>query len=133
MFQAKLLRSFVNASSVYDPFYWEDVEWGWRARKLGYQSFFCPTSVVHHYQHATISRYYSADEIEAIWQRNRFLFQLRNFTTSGSLEHLVEAIAQAPSRLSDYFLDRRTFYKIAQSRIWNHLAPISDGDVLRAQ
>lgn len=31
MFQRRLLHSLL-ASAVYSPFYWEDVEWGWRAR-----------------------------------------------------------------------------------------------------
>ncbi|HEY7390607.1 MAG TPA: hypothetical protein VH640_18965, partial [Bryobacteraceae bacterium] len=130
LFQTDLLRSFVNDSLVYDPFYWEDVEWGWRARKLGYRSLFCPESMAHHRQHSTISRHFSADEVDAVFQRNRFLFQLRNFTTVGSTERVLKAIAQAPSNLSDYFLKPRSLYHIARGRFWNHLVPVDDAAVL---
>ena len=128
LFQTRLLRRFLDASA-YAPFYWEDVEWGWRARKLGYRSVFCAHSIAHHRQRATIGKHYTAAEVERIIQRNRFLFQLRNFTTAGSLSQVLEAIARSPQEITDYFLDRRTLWKIACGRIWNHLAPIEDEEV----
>jgi GT2 family glycosyltransferase len=64
LFQTRLLHRFLDVAA-YDPFYWEDVEWGWRARKLGLCVRFC-----------------------------------------------------------------RTLWRIASSRLWNHLAPVPDEDML---
>jgi MoaA/NifB/PqqE/SkfB family radical SAM enzyme/GT2 family glycosyltransferase len=129
LFQRRLLRTVLDPSA-YAPFYWEDVEWGWRARKLGYRNLFCPQSVVHHRQRATISRHYAASEIETIVERNRYLFQLRNFTAAGSLENLLDRIARSPHAVASFFSDRGTHWRVAQGRLWNHLAPISDDEVL---
>jgi GT2 family glycosyltransferase len=128
LFQRRLLQSLLD-DSAYAPFYWEDVEWGWRARKLGYESTFCPSSVAHHTKRSTVARYYSPAEVERIVRRNRFLFQLRNFTTAGSLERVIEAIAQSPEPMASEFLAAATRWKIARGRLWNHLAPFTDEEV----
>ena len=128
LFQKRLLQRVLDAS-VYAPFYWEDVEWGWRARKLGYECVFCPASVAHHTQHATIARCYAAGEIAQTIERNRLLFQLRNFTSAGSMERVIESIARLPEPAARYFLGARTRWKIACGRLWNHLAPYTDEEV----
>jgi MoaA/NifB/PqqE/SkfB family radical SAM enzyme/GT2 family glycosyltransferase len=129
LFQRDALLRIMDVSA-YDPFYWEDVEWGWRARKLGYSAVFCPDSVARHTQGATISRSYAPAEIEAILQRNRLLFHLRNLTSAGSLDPVVAAISRSERRVAGYFQTRKALTAIARGRIWNHLAPVSDHDVL---
>jgi MoaA/NifB/PqqE/SkfB family radical SAM enzyme/GT2 family glycosyltransferase len=131
LFQVPLLRRMV-LRCAYDPFYWEDVEWGWRARKLGYRAIFCPASIVRHRQGATISRCYSAEEVEAVVMRNRLLFQLRNFTAAGSLESAVAAIAGMPSEVAQFFMAPGTLAAVVRGRLWNHLAPVTDEEVLAA-
>jgi GT2 family glycosyltransferase len=131
LFQTRLLRRFLDAR-VYHPFYWEDVEWGWRARKLGYRSFFCPASKVVHAQHATIARHYTAEEVGAVVARNRLLFQLRNLTKAGPLEAVYAAIASGPRALTDFFLAKKTLVQIAQGRLWNSVAPVADEEILAA-
>ena len=128
LFQKRLLERVLDAS-VYAPFYWEDVEWGWRARKLGYECVFCPGSVAHHTQRATISRCYPAEEVEATIERNRLLFQLRNFTSAGSMERVLEGIARLPEPAARFFYGARTRWQIARGRLWNHLAPLTDDEV----
>lgn len=128
LFQKRLLQRVLDAS-VYAPFYWEDVEWGWRARKLGYDCVFCPGSVAHHTQRATISRCYQPEEVEATIERNRLLFQLRNFTSAGSMERVLEGIARLPEPAARFFWAARTRWKIARGRLWNHLAPLTDEEV----
>ena len=129
LFQTRLLRRFLEPSA-YAPFYWEDVEWGWRARKLGYRCLVCPASIAHHRRQSTIARCYSAADIEMVVERNRLLFQLRNFTSTGSLDQVVAEIARSPADLARSFLSRPMLWKIARGRIWNHLAPVSDEEVL---
>jgi radical SAM protein with 4Fe4S-binding SPASM domain len=129
LFQTRLLRRVMDPAA-YHPFYWEDVEWGWRARKLGRRSLFCGDSVARHTQRATISRFFAPAEIEAVVQRNRLLFQLRNFTTVGSLDAVAEAIARARPEVGEGLLDWRALGVVARGRLWNHAAPVSDEEVL---
>ncbi|MBK5292773.1 MAG: glycosyltransferase [Acidobacteriia bacterium] len=128
LFRTWLLRRLLDASA-YDPFYWEDVEWGWRARKLGYDSWYCPGSVAYHTRRSTIGRHYPAELVERIIRRNGLLFQLRNFTTAGSLERVMEEIGRAPEPVGAHFLAPATRWKIARGRFWNHLAPLTDEEV----
>ena len=129
LFQTRLLRSFLDAS-VYAPFYWEDVEWGWRARKSGYRVVFCPASVAHHSQRSTIARHYSPEEIEAVVERNRLLFQLRNFTKASSIERVMKEISRSPRSVVEYFRHPPTIWRIVLGRFWNHTAAIGDEEVL---
>jgi radical SAM protein with 4Fe4S-binding SPASM domain len=128
-FQAGLLGELLDAE-VYHPFYWEDVEWGWRARKLGYRSLFCAASVARHTQRATIARCFSPAEIESVVERNRLLFQLRNFTTVGSLDAVAKTIARLRPEVARHFFGWRTLGSVVRGRLWNHLAPASDEEVL---
>ena len=128
LFRTRLLRRLLDASA-YDPFYWEDVEWGWRARKSGYVSWFCPGSIAHHTRRSTISRHYAPEAVDHIIFRNGLLFQLRNFTTAGSLDRVMEEIARAPRPVGAYFLTRAARWTIARGRLWNHLAPLTDEEV----
>ncbi|MGP8245924.1 MAG: SPASM domain-containing protein [Bryobacteraceae bacterium] len=128
MFRTCLLRKLLDGAA-YDPFYWEDVEWGWRARKLGYDSWHCPGSIAHHTRRSTIGRHYAAETVERIFLRNCLLFQLRNFTTAGSLDRVMEEIAAAPEEVGAHFLAPATRWKIARGRWWNHLAPLADEEV----
>jgi radical SAM protein with 4Fe4S-binding SPASM domain len=128
LFRTSLLRKWI-ATSVYHPFYWEDVEWGWRARKLGYDCWFCPASIVHHTRRSTIARHYEPETIREVVRRNALLFQLRNFTTAGSLERAIEEIAREPASFGAHFLTPTARLQIARGRIWNHLAPFADEEV----
>ncbi len=120
----------VLARRAYAPFYWEDVEWGWRARKLGFRTILCPSSLAHHRQRSTIRRFHPPEEIETVLLRNRFLFQLRNFTTLAPVEPVFEAIARAPEPVVRFFQSRDAFIQVACGRIWNYRAPVSDEEVM---
>jgi GT2 family glycosyltransferase len=122
LFQRRVLAALVADSAAYSPFYWEDVEWGWRARKLGYKVLFCADSIALHTQRATIRANYTADEVEQILERNRLLFQLRNLTAAGSLDRVFEEIARLPPSAAACFERLSMRWAIARLRLWNHLA-----------
>ena len=130
LFQRPALLRLAAASAAYAPFYWEDVEWGWRARKLGYRVLFCPASQVRHRHRATIGKLYTPDEIECISARNRLLFQLRNLTAAGSLARAFEEIARLPG--AEHFTRRAVRRGVVLARLWNHLAPVADDTLVRA-
>ena len=84
LFQRDLLIELARHSSVYDPFYWEDVEWGTRAWRRGYQVLFCPESKVWHEHRATNRKFFEETEINRIQKRNRLVYHLRNHLGEGS-------------------------------------------------
>src|SRR5262249_30233994 len=118
LFQRRMLQRLLAVSDAYAPFYWEDVEWGWRARKQRYRALFCADSVVHHRQRATVNRFYSQGEIESVVERNRVLFQLRNCTGCGSLESLFDEITRLPEPAVQYLLRPAVMLSTARVRLW---------------
>ncbi len=78
LFRKALLKRFAAETGGYKPFYWEDVEWGTVAWRCGFESLFCPASMVWHHHRATNRLFYSEGEIDRIFRRNRVLYELRN-------------------------------------------------------
>ncbi len=77
LFQSAILRQYIEQGRGYDPFYFEDVEWGLRAWRDGRLVLFCPRSRVHHHHRATVNRYYTHREVDRIVDRNLWLLRLR--------------------------------------------------------
>jgi GT2 family glycosyltransferase/glycosyltransferase involved in cell wall biosynthesis len=78
LFRTAPLKRYVRASRCYDPFYWEDAEWGVRAWRDGLRVLFCPRSHAMHEHRMTTARFYSDEEIDRIVERNRWLFAARH-------------------------------------------------------
>lgn len=78
LFRRDLLRNLARGAPAYAPFYWEDVEWGSRAWRLGYESLFCPASKAWHGHRMTNRLFFAEAEIDRIMARNRVVFHLRN-------------------------------------------------------
>ena len=96
LFRTALLRRYVRAGRVYDPFYWEDVEWGVRAQRDGYRVLFCPDARAEHRHRATTARFYPLAEIERVVERNRILFDLRNAVTGFDAATLLQRVCDLP-------------------------------------
>ncbi len=77
LFRASLLKRFIKFSYGYDPFYWEDVDWGVRAAVAGYVNLFVPAARVWHLHRATVGRFYTPEQVERIFTRNKWIFYLR--------------------------------------------------------
>lgn len=78
LFRSALLRRLAAASAVYEPVYWEDVEWGLRAWREGWQVLFCPTSLAWHGHRSTVRKVFDAAEIDRLFARNGRWFDLRH-------------------------------------------------------
>ena len=78
LFRTDKLREYVADSACYDPFYWEDVEWGVRAWREGLRCVVVRGATARHARRGTIARYYPAHEIERIGARNGLLFEARH-------------------------------------------------------
>lgn len=67
--------------SLYDPFYWEDIDLSYRAVKSGYKIIFEPKSiVVHEHEKGAIKSIYSDFKVKTIAYRNQFIFVWKNAT-----------------------------------------------------
>lgn len=78
LFRTAPLAAYVRDARCYDPFYWEDAEWGLRAWRDGWRVLFCPASRATHMHRATTARFYAPAEVERIVERNRWLFDARH-------------------------------------------------------
>lgn len=95
--------------SLYNPFYWEDIDLSYRAQKAGYQILFEEKSIVtHKHSQGAIASHYSASQIKTIAYRNQFIFIWKNVTDFSLLfSHvfwLPVHIAQAAIRFDWEFL-----------------------------
>lgn len=73
---------------VYSPGYWEDIDIGWRAWRMGYKIVWDPNSKVEHKHETTFSKL-SPTFVSMIKQRNELLFNWLNITDSKLLlDHL---------------------------------------------
>ena len=94
LFRTGPLREYARDSRCYDPFYWEDVEWGFRAQQDGLSVLFCPRSHAWHQHRATSSRFYAEPEITRIAERNRILFDARNAVTGRDADWLMGRVCE---------------------------------------
>lgn len=84
------LRGF---DKVYSPFYWEDIDLSYRAKKLGYQIIFDRKIEVIHHHESTIGKYYNKNKIMTIAFRNQLIFTWKNLTDIKKvIEHLYYLI-----------------------------------------
>ncbi len=64
---------------IYKPFYWEDIDLGFRAWRSGYYCYFEPLSKVDHYhQLGAIVKSSSTFRIKSVSYKNQFLFVWKN-------------------------------------------------------
>lgn len=67
--------------TLFNPFYWEDIDISYRARKSGWKTIFEPKSIVHHYhQEGKIKKEFDARDVKRIAYRNQFIFIWKNLT-----------------------------------------------------
>lgn len=82
VFRRSIWDELGGLDEMYDPFYEEDVDLGYRATKRGYINFWEPKSKVEHYsEEGVISVNFSKRKIQTIAQRNQLLFIWKNITS----------------------------------------------------
>lgn len=128
LFHAETLRRLMPGCLPFDPFYWEDVDLGVRAWRVGYENLFCPASIAHHRQRATVERFYPAAEVARVFERNRLLFQLRNPFPVQSLKLTLAQIARLDAATAKELGGWRACLELLSTR-WRALhAPCRDLD-----
>jgi GT2 family glycosyltransferase len=64
---------------LYNPFYWEDIDLSYRARKAGWKTLFEAESIVHHYHEKGVIRSeYTPADVKRIAYRNQYIFIWKN-------------------------------------------------------
>jgi len=96
LFRRDPLRRYVAASRAYDPFYWEDAEWGVQAWRDGWRVLYCPASRARHRHRATTARFYPEAELARVVERNRWLFEARNGLVPHGAGWQMERVCQLP-------------------------------------
>ncbi len=89
-FRKSVWNMLGGMDQIYNPFYWEDIDLSYRARKAGYNIYFEPASRVHHYHEiGAIKSSFSPRDVKVIAARNQFTFIWKNITDRGLLfEHI---------------------------------------------
>jgi hypothetical protein len=126
LYHRSLFRKITAGRDAYAPFYFEDVEWGVRAWRLGYEVLFCPRSMAFHRHRATVSKFYDAAEIERVVERNRMQCQLRNFADSAPRRELLQRVAHADPRTRRELTSLRNVADLARARLSYAAAPCAD-------
>ena len=74
---------------LFEPFYYEDTDLGFRAWRRGWQCVVVPEARVTHYHQGTIARSFRKFRVKAIRKRNRLFFTWKNLTATRLLwQHL---------------------------------------------
>ncbi len=77
------LRGF---DSLYDPFYWEDIDLSYRGLKSGYKIFFEKESVViHEHEKGIVHTKFKSSVVKRTAYRNQFIFVWKNITQTNLL------------------------------------------------
>lgn len=87
----KLFEDLGGFDELYNPFYWEDIDLSYRARKAGYEIMFERSSIVRHFHsEGAIKKHYAKSKIKTIAYRNQFIFIWKNIEDTNLLvSHLL--------------------------------------------
>ncbi len=103
-FRKSMWQELGGMDSLFDPFYWEDIDLSYRARQKEYLVVFEPKSIVaHHHEQGGILNSYSPLSVQIISYRNQFTFiwkHIRGFDT------VVQHAFWTPIRLMQSLLHR---------------------------
>ncbi|OGH16044.1 MAG: hypothetical protein A3C30_00690 [Candidatus Levybacteria bacterium RIFCSPHIGHO2_02_FULL_40_18] len=76
-----LFEKLSGFDTLYGPFYWEDIDLSYRAKKSGYKIKFEPDSiVVHKHAEGAIKKHFTDAHIKTVAYRNQFIFVWKNIT-----------------------------------------------------
>jgi GT2 family glycosyltransferase len=90
---------------LFEPFYWEDIDYSWVGWRRGKRVLYQPASVVEHMHRGTIGRRVPADFVRAMVERNRLLFAWKHIDEPGLQKRHLAALYRLA--LDTYLEDRR--------------------------
>ncbi|MBU2632447.1 glycosyltransferase [Patescibacteria group bacterium] len=90
-FRKSIWDKIGGLNTLYDPFYWEDIDLSYKAQKAGYSVLFEPESMVmHEHEKGTIKSGFSKFKVKKTAFRNQFTFVWLNLTDKDILiKHIL--------------------------------------------
>ncbi|MCX7919851.1 MAG: glycosyltransferase family 2 protein [bacterium] len=79
-FRQELIQRLGYLDESYRPIYFEETDYCYRAKRIGYKVVYLPTALVYHYESRTTVKY--SPSFFTIYHRNRIRFMLKNFPFS---------------------------------------------------
>ena len=129
IFNRQIWDKLGGLNEVFSPFYWEDIDIGYRAWKSGYKIIWDNKSVVNH-QHESTSGKLNQNYVNLIRQRNELMFNWLNISDTNlkikNFTNLLVYIARHPGYLKVVF---SALHRIRLNKII-YKSTISDEDVL---
>ncbi|OGG11617.1 hypothetical protein A2Z00_04565 [Candidatus Gottesmanbacteria bacterium RBG_13_45_10] len=96
-FRKSMWGQLGGMDTLFNPFYWEDIDLSYRARKNGWKTLFEPKSIVCHYhEEGKIKREFTSNMVTRIAYRNQYIFIWKNIT---DFDLIVEHVLWTPVRL----------------------------------
>lgn len=78
-FRKNIWDKLGGLDQLYNPFYWEDIDLSYRARKSGYKTLFEEKSIVRHeHDKGVIKTKFRPENVKRIVYRNQFIFAWKN-------------------------------------------------------
>lgn len=81
LINAEKFKDLNGFDSLYNPFYWEDIDLSYRAWKKGYSVLFDSSIEVEHHHESTIGSFFKKNQIKSIAYRNQLLFIWKNIAS----------------------------------------------------
>lgn len=111
--KTEIFKKLGGFDEIYDPFYWEDIDLSYRARKLGYELMFeNKSTVIHRHSEGAIKKNFSKGKVTKIAYRNQFIFIWKNITDAKLVMshllwlpyHLIKGVLRGDSAFLQGFL-----------------------------
>jgi GT2 family glycosyltransferase len=94
VFRKTIWNKLGGFDDLYYPFYWEDVDLGYRAWKRGYKILWEPKAIVHHEHEGTIGKNFSKSYIDYISSRNQLIFIWKNISEESLLRQHFRSVIE---------------------------------------
>ena len=89
-FRKSIWEKLGGFDEIYNPFYWEDIDLSYRAKKAGYRILFeLKSIVIHEHEKGIIKRQFPVWKIRSISFRNQFLFVWKNANSYQLFSHFL--------------------------------------------
>lgn len=135
IFRKSIWDELGGMDTLYNPFYEEDVDLGYRATKRGYINIWEPRSRVEHYKEkGVIAEHFSQQKVTSVAERNHLIFIWKNITSPKlTAEHqkaLAKMLVAHPKYWRTFLAAMRYFPEILKKRkIEKREAKLSDEEV----
>ena len=128
-FRKSIWDKLGGLDTLYNPFYWEDIDLSYRAKKSGYLTLFEKESVVRHeHDEGVIKEKYKPDNVKKVVYRNQFIFAWKNSDFGNLIKNILwfpfhfitSLIGGDYLLLAGFFKALILLPKIIRSRIISH-------------